>query len=166
MAALAQKLLFAFPLGTESLRVTVEIQSTTDDPAALGRCRVAAECNVEAETVEQLWTQFALFRVHGADQYELRRMAMGNAVTLDDVGATGSDVEQQIDEVIRQQIDFIDIEHAAVGLGQNTGGKLRAAFAEGCVEVKGADQPLFGRAEGQGDKLAAGEQVGEASGQG
>ena len=165
-ATLAQGLLLSFPLRAKPLRIAVEIQPTPNDLPALGRRGVAAEGDVQTETVEQLWTQLALFRVHRADQHKPRRVAMGNAVALDQVGAAGGDVEEQIDEVIGQQIDLIDIKHTAVGLGQNAGRELRAAIAEGRVEVEGADQAFLGGAQRQGDELAAGEQIGEATGQG
>lgn len=120
-ATLTQGLLLRFPLRTERLRVAVEIQPPANDLATIGGCSVAAEGDIQTETIEQLRAQLALFRVHRADQHELRRMAVGNAVTLDQVGAAGGDIQQQIDQVIGQQIDFVDVEHAAVGLGQHTG---------------------------------------------
>jgi hypothetical protein len=67
--------------------------------------------------------------------------------------------------VIGQQVDFINVEHAAVSLGQYTGGKLCAPLAQGGVQVEGADQPFFGGAERQGDELAAGQQIRQATGQ-
>ncbi len=121
LATLTQRLLLALPLGAELLRITVEIQASTDDLAAFGRCGVTTEGDVQAKAIEQLRTQLALFRVHGADQHELRRMPMGNTVALNQIGAAGGHVEQQVDEVIGQQIHFIDVEHAAVSLGQYAG---------------------------------------------
>ncbi|MCY1403671.1 hypothetical protein D9M71_188600 [compost metagenome] len=105
---------------------------------------MTAEGDVQTKAVEQLRTQFALFRVHGADQYELRRMPVGNAVALHQIGAAGSDVEQQVDHMIGQQIDFIDIQHAPVGCGEHPRGKLRAPLAQRRIQVQRAHQPFFG----------------------
>ncbi len=118
--------------------------------ARLGRRRLGIETHVEAETVEQLRAQFALFRVHRADQHETRRMPVGNAIALDQVDAAGGDVEQQVHQVVRQQVHFVDVEHAAVGLGQHAWGKPRATFAEGGVQVEAADDALLAGAQRQG----------------
>jgi hypothetical protein len=50
-----------------------------------------------------------------------------DALALDHVDAHCRAVEQQIDHVIVEQVDFIDIEHAAVGRGQNA--RLKVALA-------------------------------------
>ncbi|MOA19497.1 hypothetical protein D3C78_1398840 [compost metagenome] len=117
LAAFTQCLLRAFPLSAKALGITVKIQSTTNDLSAFKGRGVTAEGNVQAESIKQLRTQLAFFRVHGADQHEARRMPMGNAVTLDQVGAAGRHVEQQVHQMVGQQIHFVDVQHAAVGLG-------------------------------------------------
>jgi len=62
--------------------------------------------------------------------------------------------------MVGEQIDFIDIQHPAVGLGQHPRGELRLALPQCSIEVEGADQAFFGCAQRQGDKLTAGEQIG------
>lgn len=165
-ATAAQGVLLAFPAFDEGLRVGIEGQPATDDLCPLGRRRLGIEAHVEAETVEQLRAQFALFRVHRADQHETRRMPVGNAIALDQVDAAGGDVEQQIHQVVRQQVNFVDVEHAAVGLGQHARGKPRATFAEGGVQVEAADDALLAGAQRQGNELARRQQFGDAPRQG
>ncbi|MNF75548.1 hypothetical protein D3C84_576190 [compost metagenome] len=127
---------------------------------------MATKGDIQAETVEQLWTQFTLFGIHGANQHELRRVPMGNAVTLNQIGAAGGHIEQQVNEVIRQQIDLVDVEHTTVSLGQHAGRELGATFPQRRVEIEGADQALFGGAQRQCDELPAGQQVRQTTGQG
>ncbi|MCY1181400.1 hypothetical protein D9M73_219010 [compost metagenome] len=91
---------------------------------------------------------------------------MRDTVTLDAVCAAGSHVKQQIDQGVGQQVDLIDIQHTAVGLGQHARGKLRLALPQRGIQVEGADQPLFTGAQWQGDERAFAKQVGQATGQG
>ena len=44
---------------------------------------------------------------------------------LDPVDAGGGDVEQHVDEVVGEQVDLVDVEHAAVGRGQQAGLEAR-----------------------------------------
>ncbi len=92
--ALAQGVLLVLPLGEEGFGGVVEGQAAADDLGALGWLGRTAELHLEAEAVEQLRAQFAFLGVHGADQYEARRVAMGQAVALDVVDTAGCDVEQ------------------------------------------------------------------------
>lgn len=116
-AALGESFLLALPALQEGCGIGIEGQASADDLGALGRLRLAIEGQVEAETVEQLRAQLALLGIHGANQHEARGMPMGDAVTLDMVDPAGSGIEQQIDQMVGQQVDLIDIEHAAVGTG-------------------------------------------------
>ncbi|MNF71188.1 hypothetical protein D3C84_531340 [compost metagenome] len=144
LATLAQFLLGTGPLCAKSLGVAVEVQATADDLAPGRRLGLAAQDDVEAKAVEQLRTQFALFRVHGTDQDETSAVTMGNTVAFDAVGTTGRHIEQQVDHMIGQQIDFIDIQHAPVGCGEHPRGKLRAPLAQRRIQVQRAHQPFFG----------------------
>ena len=74
----------------------------------------------EPEPVEQLRPQLALFGVHGADQHEAGLVAVRDAVALDVRAAHRGGVEQHVDQVVVQQVDLVDVEHAAVGAGQQS----------------------------------------------
>ncbi|KJU75381.1 hypothetical protein N619_21875 [Ectopseudomonas oleovorans] len=150
----------------EGFGAGIEGQTATHDLGAFGRLRLAIEGQVEAEAIEQLRAQLAFLDVHGADQHEVRGMPMGDTVTLDVVDPAGGGIEQQVDQMIGQQVDLIDIQHAAIGPGQQTRGKLRAALAQRCVQIQGADDALLAGAQRQGDEAPTIEQVGQATGQG
>ena len=157
--------LLDLPTLQEGDGVSIEGQATTHDLGTLGWLRLAIQRQIQAEAVEQLRAQLAFLGVHGADQHEARGMPMGDAVTLDMVDPAGGSIEQQIYQMIRQQVYLIDIEHAAIGAGQQAGGKLRAAFAQRCVQIQGADDALLAGAKRQGDEAPALQQVGQATGQ-
>jgi len=149
LATHRQGILLALPALQEGLRVSIESQTATDDLGPFGRLRLAFEGQVEAEAIEQLRAQFTFLDVHRADQHEARSMAMGDTVTLDMVNPTGGGIEQQVDQMIRQQIDLIDIQHTAIGTGQQARGKLRAAFAQRRVQIQRADDALLARPQRQ-----------------
>ena len=112
---------------------------------SLGRRDLAGE----AEAVEQLRAQLPLLRVAGADEHELRRMAQAQALALDGVDARGRHVEQEIHQVVLQQVDLVDVEEAAVGLGQQPRLERLDPGAERPLQVEGADHPVLGRPERQ-----------------
>ncbi|MNN85212.1 hypothetical protein D3C81_2024740 [compost metagenome] len=68
--------------------------------------------------------------------------------------------------MIGQQVDFINVKHAAIGLGQHAGRELRTAVAQRGVKVESADQAFFGGAKRQRNELTACQQVREAASQG
>ena len=75
----------------------------------------------EPESVEQLRAQFALFGVHRADQHEPGVVAVRDAVAFDVHAPHRRGVEQHVDEVVVQQVDLVDVEHAAVRLREQPG---------------------------------------------
>ena len=101
----------------------------------LGNVGRRLDLDGEAETVEQLRAQFAFFRIAAADQHEAGRMAHAEALALDDVDAGGRDVEQKIDEMVLEQIDFVDVEKAAIGLGEQAG--LERSFRRARARARG-----------------------------
>jgi hypothetical protein len=76
-------------------------------------------------------------------------MAHAQAFALDHVDTGGGDIKQQIDEMILQQIDLVDIEKAAMGLGKQAG--LKGAFARNkrLFDIERTADPVFGGAKRQ-----------------
>jgi hypothetical protein len=67
-------------------------------------------------------------------------MGEGDALPLDDVHAQGGRVEQQVDDVVVEQVDFVDVQQATVGGGQDAGSsaatRLMAAMSN-CHTILG-----------------------------
>jgi len=74
-------------------------------------------------------------------------MANAQSVPLDDVDARGGDVDQQIDEVILEEIDFVDIEKATIGAGEKSGLEGLDPIDERTFEIERADHAVLGCAE-------------------
>ena len=106
----------------------------------------------QPEPVEQLRAQLALLRVHRADQQERRRVRHRHAVALDVRAPHRGGVEQQVDEVVVQQVDLVDVEHAAVRVGEQPGLVGAHALGQRALQVERPDQPVLGRADRQLDQ--------------
>ena len=98
----------------EGVGVGVVGEAPAHDLGALGDVPGRGDPHGETEAVEQLRTQLALLRVHGADQQERRRVGQRDAVALDVRAPGGGGVEQEVDEVVVEQVDLVDVEHPAV----------------------------------------------------
>ena len=106
----------------------------------------------QPEPVEQLRTQFALFGIHGADEHEPGVVAVRDAVALDVHPAHRRGVEQHVDQVIVQQVDLVDVEHAAVGARQQAGRERVLAVAQHPLQIQRSDHAVLGGADGQLDQ--------------
>ena len=140
------------PGGGEAARVVVEREPPPHD---LGpRCDVARRPHLdrEPEPVQQLRPQLALLRVHRADQQEPGRVRHRHAVAFDVRPTHGGGVEEGVDEVVVQEVDLVDVEHPAVGVGEQTGLVGADALGQRALQVERADEPVFGRADRQLDQ--------------
>ena len=75
-------------------------------------------------------------------------MGEGDAFALDNIDAHGGRVEQQVDHVVVQQVDFINIKQAAVGGCQHARLEVALALLDGFLDIQGADDSVFSGADG------------------
>ena len=91
-------------------------------------------------------------------------MDVGHAVPLDTVDARHRDVEQRVDEVIGEEVDLVDVEHAAVRGHQQPWAELRRPILEKGGDVDRAKHAVLGGAEGELDeRRPIGQERGEAA---
>ena len=102
----------------ERRRVGVEVHPPAHHLGPGGGVARGDRLDGEAEPVEQLGPQLALFRVHRADEQEPGRVPDRHAVALHVAGSQRGRVEQQVDQVVVQQVDLVHVEHAAVRRGE------------------------------------------------
>lgn len=136
----------------EGFGVALKGDVAAHDLDALGFIQYAVNFDGKGEAVEQLRAQVALFGVHRANEDEAGGVAEGDAFAFDDVGAHGGGVEQDINDVVVEQVDFVDVEQAAVGACQHAWLKMALAFLDGAFDIEGADDAVFGGGDGQVDK--------------
>ena len=109
--------LFGVPRG-ESGRIGFVGHPRTDHLGPHVDVAGRAHVDGEPEPVEQLRAQLALFGVHGADQHEPGIVAVRDTVAFDVHPAHRGGVEQHVDQVVVQQVDLVDVQHATVRAGQ------------------------------------------------
>src|SRR5690606_5120894 len=76
-------------------------------------------------------------------------MAERDAFTLDHIDAHGSRVEQDIDNMVIQQVDFVNVEQPAVGSRKHARFEMAFAFLDGAFDVECAHNAIFGGGDGQ-----------------
>ena len=77
---------------------------------------------------------------------------MRDTVAFDVHPAHRRGVEQHVDEVVVQQVDLVDVQHAAVRAGKQTRREGVLAVAQHPLQVQRADHPVLGGADGQLDE--------------
>ena len=83
-------------------------------------------------------------------------MLVRHAVALDPIRSGCGAVEQRVDQVVVEQVDFVHIEDSAMRIGQQAGLELAAAVLQSNFEVQRSDDPVLGGRHGQvGDVYAA-----------
>ena len=148
---LAQLRLFLGPCRDERGGIAFEFVAAAYDLDTAGKVVRRLHLNRHAEPIQQLRPQLALFRIAGADQHEPRRMTDTQPFALDDVFAGCGDIEQEIDQMIFQQIGFINVKEPAMRPRQQS--RLECLFAaRQCpFQIERADDAVLGRAERQVD---------------
>ena len=135
--------------------IRLEREPAADHLGSFGRILARRDLDGQPEPVQKLRAQLALFRVHGADQQETRGMPDRDALALHVVHAQGGGVEEQVDQVVMEQVDLVDVEHAAVRRGEQAGLEGGRARGQHALDVERAGQPVLGgpdRQFGQRDR--------------
>ena len=109
------------------------------------------DVDAETEPIKQLRTEVSLFGIHRPHQDEARRVRERDALALHGIPAHRGCVEKHIDDVVVEQIDLVDVEDAAVGVGEEP--RLEATLAEldRRLRVDGPDHSILGRVDRQFD---------------
>ena len=140
-------------VGGEAVRepggVRLEGEPAADHLGPFGGILAGRYLNGQPEPVEELRAQLAFFRIHGANEEETRRVADRDAFALDVVDAQGRGVEQQVHQVVMEQVDLVDVQHPAVGRGEQAGRERGRARGQHALDVERAGQAVLGSAHGQ-----------------
>ena len=105
-----------------------------------------ADFDHQAEPIQQLRAQIALFQVHRAYQRKSRRMRHRQAFALHRVDAHRRRIQQHIDQMIRQQVDFVYIKYAPMRGGQQARLKYALRAFQRPLQIQRADDAVFGSA--------------------
>ena len=72
----------------------------------------------DGEAIQQVIANVALLRVVGGDQQGPAGVAEAETFPLHPVFAAADGRQHQVDDAVIQQVELVDVEHAAVGIGQ------------------------------------------------
>ena len=92
---------------------------------------------MQSETVEKLWSKFAFFRISRTDQHKARRMLDRNTFTLNFIDSGDRNVEQQIDEMIFEQVYFVDVQKTAIRARKQSGIESFATGRQRALDIDG-----------------------------
>jgi hypothetical protein len=129
--------------------------------AALARVRQRRDVDPQPDAVGDLRAQVALLGVHRADEQEAGRMLDRDPFALDDVEPHRRRVEQDVAEMVVEQVDLVDVEDPAVGLGQQPRRQRQDALVQRAGHVQRAGDAVLGRVERQRDQRPAAAQRGQ-----
>ncbi|CAM3378446.1 hypothetical protein DEDE109153_14135 [Deinococcus deserti] len=148
---LTQGGLLRVPGGLKTVRVRLESHAPAHDVRALRRFPWGLDIHAQAEAVQKLRPQRSLFGIHAAHQGKAGGLLDAQAVALHPVNAHGRGVQQDVDQMVGKQVDLIDIQHAAVGCGDQAAPEP-GLTAQCGVQVQAAHHPVLTGAQGQVDK--------------
>jgi hypothetical protein len=79
-------------------------------------------------------------------------MAVRDPVAFDVHPAHRRGVEQHVHQMVVQQVHLVDVQHAAVGAGQESGREGVFAVAQHLLQIQRSDDAVLGGADGQLDQ--------------
>src|SRR5438067_6135706 len=143
--------LLAGELLAQSRRALGEPLLALHDPEPVVDVLQRLYVDAEPEAIEQLRPQLAFLRVHGADQDEVGGVDDGDGLPLHDVDPHRRRIQEHVHQVVVEQVDLVDVEQVAVGLGQHTGLEAPGARAHGRLHVDRSHHAVLGGVDRQLD---------------
>src|SRR5882672_5797296 len=106
----------------------------------------------QTKTVQQLGPQFSFLRIHRADQDKGGWMARRDAFALNIIHPHSGGIEQDIDKVVAEQIDFVNIQQTTVRGCQQARLKMFFTALQGPLDIQGPHDPILSSPEWQLDE--------------
>jgi hypothetical protein len=100
------------------------------------------------DAIEQVFAQGTFLGVVGGDEEGFAGMLDADSFPLDDVATFGENAEEEVGDFGVEEVDFIDVEDAAMGFGEESGLEDGFAFLHGLFDIDGPQEPVFGDVEG------------------
>ena len=106
------------PLRPEGYRVAFKRHAPPHYFRSLGHVARGGDFYHQSEPVEELRAQAAFLGVHRANEGEPRRVGHSQSFALHGGHPGSRRIEQHVNQVVGQQVHFIDVKHSAVSRGQ------------------------------------------------
>ena len=107
--AFAQLLLIGGERFAERFAISIVAFTPLDDVDTILKIVLGCDFGVQSEAIEQLRPEFPFFRIARTNQHKACRMLDRNTFSLNFIDSRHRNVKQQIDEVIFEQVHFVDI---------------------------------------------------------
>jgi hypothetical protein len=128
--------LFSFsPLPHEPLGIAIKGNAAPHHFRAYLDITLGLHVHRQTKTIQQLGPQFAFLGVHRADDDKGRWMAHRDAFTFNVIHAHGSSIEQDIDQMVAEQIHFVDIQQATMRCCQEARLKMFFTALQGTLDI-------------------------------
>jgi hypothetical protein len=109
-----KRLLLVAPRPSKCAGVRVEFDAPLDGVTPSGCVHGRRHIHDQCEAIEELRPEAPLFGIHAADENESRLLPHTETFALDDMDAAGDGVEQRIRQMVREEIDLVDVQNATV----------------------------------------------------
>ena len=104
------------------------------------------------DAVEEVFTESALLGVESRDEQGFARVPEGDTLALHHVLTLGEHGQEEVGHGLVEEVDLVDVEDAAVRLGEEAGLEHRLALLHRSLDVDGSHQAILGDAEGNLDE--------------
>ena len=101
----------------------------------------------DGEAIQQVVAHRPLLGVVGGDQQAAAGVGEAQPLALDPVVARPHRRKEQVGDLVVEQVEFIDVEHAPVGFGQQARLEHRRPGGQGGGYIHRAHQPVLGDAQ-------------------
>gem|GEM_PF-3769544 len=121
-----QTLLIRHPLPDEFLRIEPKSFRSLHNFHPLSKVLQGTNLDKQPKAIQELRPQIPFLRIARADKNKPRRVPYTQTLPLHNVDPHHRHIQQQVDQVIFEQVDFINIEKTTMRLGEQT--RLKRPF--------------------------------------
>jgi len=123
------------PLRPEPLGVTIEGNAPSHHFGPHLNIPLGLHVHCQTKAIQQLRPQFSLLGVHRSNEKKCGGMAHRNTFALNIIHAHSCGIEQDIDQVIAQEIHFVDVQEATMGCCQEARLKMLFTALQGTLDI-------------------------------
>ena len=131
------------PLPYELLGVAIKGNTSPHHFRAYLNIALGLHVHRQTKTVQQLRPQFAFLGIHRANEDKGGWMAHRDAFTLNVIHAHSGGIEQDIDQVVAEQIHFVDVQQATMCCRQEARLKMLFTAFQGALDIQGPYDPVL-----------------------
>mmetsp|Transcript_182127 Transcript_182127/g.443165 ORF Transcript_182127/g.443165 Transcript_182127/m.443165 type:complete len:343 (-) Transcript_182127:101-1129(-) len=130
------------------LRGVLEVHRLVHRAHAVLEVQHLVRAERHGDAIEEVLAERALLGVERRDEQGLARVPEGDTLALHHVLTLGEHGQEEVGHGLVEEVDLVDVEDAAVRLGEEAGLEHRLALLHRSLDVHGAHEAILGDAEG------------------